>query len=432
MNVHDSEKALAVLAPLGYRETTSLDEADLVLLNTCSVREKASEKVYHRVASIRHITSPRTPPIGILGCVAQAEADALFERSPAVRIVVGPQALEALPDLVRQLEAGFPHAIDLRQDNRPDFIEVEAADRRSGAVAYVTIIEGCNKNCSYCIVPYTRGRERSRPADSIVAEVRRLGEAGFHEVQLLGQNVNSYADWVVKPSGRRFAQNAFPYLLERVAREGGVGRIKFTTSHPRDFDEKIVRVMDDYEQLCNWIHLPVQSGSNRVLRAMQRGYTRESYLRKIEHVKRARRDYSLTSDIIVGFPGETERDFQQTLDLVRAVEFDGLYTFHYSPRPHTPASKLADDVSPEERRARMDELLAVQAEIQKRRYRRYLGTIVEVLVDKASARHNGDLSGHTACNKVVNFPAEDRSLIGALVRVEVTATKPHSLYGKLV
>jgi tRNA-2-methylthio-N6-dimethylallyladenosine synthase len=431
MNVHDSEKALALLEPLGFAETDDASRADVILLNTCSVREKASEKLFHRVHALKRAGRPDRV-IGVLGCVAQSEAEAIFERAPDVRLVVGPQALDSLPELVTQLGAGFPRAIDLRQDNRPDFVEVGPEGRRSGVVAFVTIIEGCNKNCSYCIVPYTRGRERSRPADSIVAEMIALREAGYREVHLLGQNVNSYAGWVVRPSGRRVEENAFPYLLERVARGTGVERIKYTTSHPRDFCDEIVSVMDDNESLCDWIHLPVQAGSNSVLRRMYRGYTRERYLKTVETIRAARRDYSITSDIIVGFPGETDAEFAETLDLVRQVQFDGLYTFHYSPRPHTPAAALPDSVPPEAKRERFAALLEVQADIQKIRYSRYLGRIVKVLVDGTSARNPEDASGHTTCNKVVNFNAHGRRLHGQVVPVRITRLHPHSLYGELM
>jgi tRNA-2-methylthio-N6-dimethylallyladenosine synthase len=243
--------------------------------------------------------------------------------------------------------------------------------------------------------------------------------------------VNSYADWVVRASGRRLEENAFPRLLGRVARESGVGRIKYTTSHPRDFTPEIVRVMDDHEELCDWIHLPVQSGSNRTLRRMFRGYTRERYLALVAAIKGARRDYALTSDIIVGFPGETDEDFEATLDLVREVEFDSLFTFNYSPRPHTPAADLADDVVPQVKRERFDRLVALQSEIQNRRYKRYLGRIVEVLVDGPAPRNPADATGHATSNHVVNFPAGGRDRTGELVRVRITQAKAHSLYGEL-
>jgi tRNA-2-methylthio-N6-dimethylallyladenosine synthase len=430
MNVHDTEKALTVLAPLGFVETANPDEADLVLLNTCSVREKASEKVFHRVDDL-HAGRRKDRVIGVMGCVAQSESEAIFERAPSVRLVVGPQALSSLPELLGQLDAGFPRAIDIRQANAPDFLEASAEARRPGSVAFVTIIEGCNKNCSYCIVPFTRGRERSRTSDSIVEEVRALGRAGYKEVQLLGQNVNSYAEVVVSPTGRHVPRNAFANLLERVARESGVGRIKYTTSHPRDFTSEIVRVMDENEELCNWIHLPVQAGSNSVLRRMYRGYTREEYLSKVDGIRAARRDFALTSDVIVGFPGETDADFEQTLDLVRTVQFDGLYTFHYSKRPHTPAAALPDDVPSEVKRERFGRLLELQAEMQKLRNKRYLGRIVDVLVNGDAARRPGDLTGHSTCNKVVNFPGLGRNLVGMVVPVRVTEIKANSLYGEL-
>ena len=432
MNVHDSEKALSLLRPMGFAETDDPSTADLILLNTCSVREKASEKVFHRVRALRLLTEQRDPVVGVLGCVAQSEAEQIFERAPSVRLVVGPQALDGLPDLVSQLDRGFDRAIDLRQDNRPDFVAVDDRSRRAGHVAFVTIIEGCNKNCSYCIVPYTRGRERSRPIDSVVEEVRRLGEAGYREVHLLGQNVNSYASWVERASGRRFEENAFPELLARVARESGVSRIKYTTSHPRDFSEKIVQVMDDNPELCDWIHLPVQSGSNRTLKRMFRGYTRERYLELVGAIRGARRDYSLTSDVIVGFPGESDDDFEETLDLVREVEFDALYTFNYSPRPHTPAADWGDDVPPQVKRERFDQLLELQGEIQIRRAGRYLGVVCEVLVDGRSARSDTDLTGHSTGNAVVNFPAADGVVPGAVVAVRITSVKAHSLYGEFV
>lgn len=432
MNAHDSEKALGTLASLGFAETDDPTIAELVLLNTCSVREKASEKVFHRIRALKSAGGAPNQVIGVMGCVAQAEAEAIFDRAPAVRIVLGPQAIDSLPDLVRQIDSGFPRAIDLRQDNLPEFVDVPASARRTGPVAFVTIIEGCNKNCSYCIVPYTRGRERSRPADSIVEEVRALGQAGYKEVHLLGQNVNSYADWVTRPSGRRFEENAFPELLERVARESGVSRIKYTTSHPRDFSAEIVEVMDRNPELCNWIHLPVQSGSNSTLRRMFRGYTREHYLELIERIKSARRDYTLTSDIIVGFPGESDEEFEETLDLVREVEYDGLYTFHYSPRPHTPAASMPDDVPPQVKRERFDQLIQLQAEIQNRRLSRHLGNILEVLVEGRSARNAEHATGHSTCNNVVNFPDDGQDLLSQVVKVEITQIKAHSLFGKLI
>ena len=308
--------------------------------------------------------------------------------------------------------------------------------RQTEHVAYITITEGCNKFCSFCIVPFTRGRERSRPADKIVAEAQALAAQGFKEIQLLGQNVNSYGlsgRYHGSFVGEQESDNGttFAKLLERVAMESGIPRIKYTTSYPRDFDAEVVRVMDTYDNLCEWIHLPVQSGSNRVLRAMRRGYTRESYLEKIAHIKNARKDMSITGDIIVGFPGETDDDFNETLSLAAEVGYDGLYIFKYSPRPHTPAATYTDSVPEEVKTERFLKLQELQDRIQKQRYARYLGRTVEVLVEGMSARSAADCYGHTRCSKIVNFKA-DKQLVGQLVNVRVTEVKPHSLYGEIV
>lgn len=440
MNVHDSEKAAYVLSELGYISTLEPSEADLVLLNTCMVREKAARKVYARINELKNEisrTARRTslPIFGVMGCVAQAEADRLFERSKDIKLVMGTQAIPRLPVLLEQLEKGFDKAIDVRLSKDAEFLELQAENRQTKYKAYITIIEGCNKFCSFCIVPFTRGRERSRPADRIVAEARALCEQGYQEVHLLGQNVNSYG-----LSGRYHGNSVsvgdgeeitFARLLDRVAAESGIPRIKFTTSYPRDFDEEVVRVMDVHENLCEWIHLPVQAGSDRVLRAMRRGYTRNEYLEKTDAIKGSKKDIAITGDMIVGFPGETDEDFNETMSLVAEVEYDGLYIFKYSPRPRTPAATYADSVSEEVKTERFLKLQELQDRIQRRRYERYLGCTVEVLVEGVSSRSSVDYTGHTRCNKVVNFPIATEAL-GKLVNVKVTAVKSHSLYGEMV
>lgn len=440
MNVHDSEKAAYVLSELGYISTLEPSEADLVLLNTCMVREKAARKVYARINELKNEisrTARRTslPIFGVMGCVAQAEADRLFERSKDIKLVMGTQAIPRLPVLLEQLEKGFDKAIDVRLSKDAEFLELQAENRQTKYKAYITIIEGCNKFCSFCIVPFTRGRERSRPADRIVAEARALCEQGYQEVHLLGQNVNSYG-----LSGRYHGNSVsvgggeeitFARLLDRVAAESGIPRIKFTTSYPRDFDEEVVRIMDVHENLCEWIHLPVQAGSDRVLRAMRRGYTRNEYLEKIDAIKGSKKDIAITGDMIVGFPGETDEDFNETMSLVAEVEYDGLYIFKYSPRPRTPAATYADSVSEEVKTERFLKLQELQDRIQRRRYERYLGCTVEVLVEGVSSRSSVDYAGHTRCNKVVNFPIATEAL-GKLVNVKVTAVKSHSLYGEMV
>ncbi len=437
MNVHDTEKALGVLGSAGYEATDDPAEADVILLNTCMVREKAARKVYTRIGELKRTAAAATgamkkkPVIGVMGCVAQAEASRIFDHSKDVRVVVGTQSISKLPDLLDQVEAGFPHAIDVRLSKEADFLELGADHRNTGVIAYITITEGCNKFCSYCIVPFTRGRERSRGADRILAEARSLASAGFKEIQLLGQNVNSYglSPWPDR-ADRREADRSFAALLDLLARKSGARRIKYTTSFPRDFTKEIVDVMDRHPNLCEWIHLPPQAGSDRVLRAMRRGYTRPQYLEKIAFIKRGEKDYSITGDIIVGFPGETDDDFRETLSLVAEVEFDGLYIFKYSPRPHTPAAAYEDSVDESLKTERFLALQELQNRIQKRRYARLLDREVEVLVNGVSARSISDMTGHTRCNKVVNFPRETVGL-GEIVKVRVTECKAHSLYGRL-
>ncbi|QQS47756.1 MAG: tRNA (N6-isopentenyl adenosine(37)-C2)-methylthiotransferase MiaB [Acidobacteriota bacterium] len=437
MNVHDSEKANFSLAGVGYEQTADPLDADLILLNTCMVREKAARKVFSRITELKRQRreTGSQPVYGVMGCVAQAEAERLFERSRDIRLVMGTQAIPKLPQLLDQLDQGFPRAIDVRLSKDADFYDLDADVRQTEHIAYITITEGCNKFCSFCIVPFTRGRERSRPADRIVAEARALTGQGYREVHLLGQNVNSYG-----LSGRyhgnlhedtlQSEMTTFARLLERLALESGIPRIKYTTSHPRDFDAEIVRVMDAHDNLCEWVHLPAQSGSDRVLRAMRRGYTRGEYIEKIEEIRRARKDFSITGDMIVGFPGETDEDFDATLSLVAEVGYDGLYIFKYSPRPHTPAAAYQDSVPEEVKTERFMKLNELQHRIQKGRYSRYLGRKVEVLVEGRSARSEKDLHGHTRCNKVVNFPGT-ADLIGRLAEVVVTEAKPNSLYGSL-
>src|SRR5262245_40746782 len=447
MNVHDSEKAIHALSDLGYSQTPEAGEADLVLLNTCMVREKAARKVFARINEIKNeikkdaaktAFAARSPIFGVMGCVAQAEADRLFERSQDIKMVMGTQAISRLPALMEQLEKGFNRVIDVRLSKEAEFLELEASGRQTKHIAYITITEGCNKFCSFCIVPFTRGRERSRPADRIIDEARALGEQGYQEVHLLGQNVNSYGlsgRYHGNPASASFVQEdceeiTFAKLLDRVAAERGVPRIKYTTSYPRDFDEEIVRVMDAHENLCEWIHLPAQAGSDRVLRAMRRGYARREYIEKIDAIKGAKKDISITGDMIVGFPGETDDDFNETMSLVAEVEYDGLYIFKYSPRPRTPAAAYADSNPEEVKTERFVRLRELQDRIQKRRYERYLGRTVEVLVEGKSSRSPSDYTGHTRCNKVVNFPIAAESL-GKLVSVNITGVKSHSLYGEM-
>lgn len=429
MNVADTERAATRLRAAGYELVASSEAADVVIFNTCSVREKAERKVFHRISDVRR-ASERRPLVGVMGCVAQLEGSAIFERAPSVSMVVGTGATERLPELLERVEGGEGRVSDLGARGEGDVWEVSPASRHSKHTAFVPIIEGCNKFCTYCIVPYSRGRERSRPAEEIVGEVKSLLAQGYREVQLIGQNVNSYrpktADGLEKFPGA----TPFSRLLRALAATG-MPRIKFTTSFPRDFHKDIVCAIEEHENLCNWVHLPVQSGSDRVLRAMRRGHKIEDYLARVDFIKSARRKIALTSDVIVGFPCETEEDFEATAALVERCRFEGLYIFKYSERAGTPAAKLEDSVSARVKASRFKALEELQARIQGEVYSSYVGAEMSVLVEGASARAEADLKGHTTCNKVVNFPGPP-GLAGELVRVRVTEAKPHSLYGEFL
>ncbi len=439
MNVHDSEKALAALSGIGYESVADPAEADLVLLNTCMVREKPEQKVFRRINSLKHEQTPGKRAIfGVMGCVAQAEAERIFDRSREVRIVLGTQSIAKLPQMVEQIEQGFARSIDVTLTKDADFFEINAESRQTNQIAYISIIEGCNKFCSYCIVPFTRGRERSRPADKILAEMQALAAQGYREVHLLGQNVNSYGlsgrfrgNLPTKFGAGHTDDLTFAQLLELVAQAGGVPRIKYLTSYPRDFDQEIVRVMDAQANLCEWVHLPAQSGSDRILKRMRRGYTFQEYMQKISFLRAAQKDYSVTGDVIVGFPGETDEDFLATMRLVAEVEYDGLFIFQYSPRPNTAALAYGETVPEEVKTERLMKLVELQNRIQQRRYERYLGRTVEVLVEGVSAKSEAELTGHTRCHKTVNF-ARGMSQLGDLVQVQIDRAGKNSLHGQIV
>lgn len=427
MNVADSERASARLRAAGYELAETSQQADVLLFNTCSVRAKAEQKVFNRIGEVRKNAGGREPLIGVMGCVAQLEGEGVLESAPSVRMVVGTRATDRLPALIERAWGGADPVVDTGEREDDAGWDVSTVDRRSPHVAFVPIIEGCNKFCTYCIVPYSRGRELSRPASEIVGDVRRLQTEGYKEVQLIGQNVNSYRPKTDRGLDEHTGATHFSRLLRAVAATG-MPRIKYTTSFPRDFHPDIVTAMDENENLCNWIHLPVQSGSDRILRSMRRGYKSGDYFARVEAVKSARRDYSLTSDIIVGFPGETVDDFEDTLRLVERCQFDSIYIFKYSERKGTPAAKLSDSVSEEEKTIRFKVLEDLQREIQQRVWGRHVGQNLPVLVEGISARSKTDLTGHSACNKVINFPGEE-SLIGQIVSVRIQELKSHSLYG---
>jgi tRNA-2-methylthio-N6-dimethylallyladenosine synthase len=430
MNIADTERATTRLRAAGYEISNKAQSADVILFNTCSVRARAEQKVFNRIGEIRKEQGRDEPIIGIMGCVAQLEGEALLGTGAGVRLVAGTRATDRLPQLIERARDGETHVIDLGERLDEEQWDVPATERQSPYVAYIPIIEGCNKFCSYCIVPYSRGREQSRTAVEIVDEIERLRETGYHEVQLIGQNVNSYRPKAM--AGLEGVKGATPFSkLLRAAAATAIPRLKFTTSFPRDFHADIVSAMDEHENLCNWIHLPVQSGSDRVLRAMRRGYKVSDYISRIECIKNARRNYALTTDIIVGFPGETEEDFEATLSLLEYCQYDAIYIFKYSERRGTPAAGLVNDVSDNEKAARFLALEQLQKKIQKRIYADYVGRELSVLVERESAKSDSDMTGHSTCNKVVNFPGGPE-LKGRMVSVRVTQAKANSLYAEIV
>ena len=424
MNVHDSEKVIGTLVSEGYRQVQTVEEADLVLYNTCSIRDKAEQKVFHRLADYKKYQK-QGKVFGVLGCVAQQEGEKIFDRAPHVSMVCGSASYRNLPQMLVQIEAGNRHVTGLDDRQTDECFETEFTSRTNPHRGYITIIEGCDKFCAYCVVPYTRGKERSRTSDSVLAEARQMSDLGYSEIQLLGQNVNSYKD----PAGKK----SFAELLAAVGEVPGMKRVRFTTSHPRDFGKDIVDAIDAVPSLCDHVHLPVQSGSTRVLDAMQRLYTCEQYLERIAWIKAARREISLTTDIIVGFPGETEDDFHQTLGLLDAVEYDGVFSFKYSPRPNTPALHLEDAISDEDKARRLASLMERQRDIQKRRNQRHLGQTVDVMVEGRNDARSQWI-GRTSQNKTLNFtsPEATAPVIGSYVSVQITGSFPNSLLGQMV
>ena len=361
--------------------------------------------------------------IGVIGCLAQQEGEAIFERAPWVSLVCGSASYRKLPDLVDQLEAGGRRVMGLDLDTDETF-ETEVTRRDNPIRAYITVIEGCDYACSYCVVPHTRGPERSRASDAVLSEARRLADAGYTEIQMLGQTVNSYRD----PSPR--ALN-FAALLREVAAVEGIRRVRFTTSHPNDFTREIVETIDSTPALCDHIHLPVQSGSTRVLREMRRTYTRAEYLEKIAWIRAASRPISITSDVIVGFPGETETDFEESLSLLDVVGYDGVYAFTYSPRPNTSAAKMPDAIPEPEKARRLAALQDRQRQIQIARNDKLIGQTFEILVDAHHASRN-QWGGRTTCNRVVNFTATRENLLGSYASVKITRGGPNSISGEQI
>ncbi len=463
MNERDSEEVLGMLGALGYERAEQPEAADVILVNTCSVREHAEERALGRIGELSGFKRQNPSLVlGVIGCMAKLQQETIFKRVPGVDLIAGPAELYDLPMLLAEIYErrrsqsivyrpwSMDKTIAVGRTFRPLELKPAADFRRDGVTAFVTIMEGCDKACAYCIVPKTRGAEVSRPAEEIIEEIRGLAEAGYQEVTLLGQNVNSYGKRFPDGSGyqgplgrRRLLEEDpdalldFPALLRKIEASFGekrgqtpIGvrpRVRFTTSHPIDATDRLFEAMRDCDSVCEWLHLPVQSGSNRILRAMRRGYTAEAYLRKIEAVRRLVPDVSLSTDLIIGFPGETDEDFQATRRLVREVGFDNVYIFHYSPRPGTDAAAREDDVPPEVKRARLTALLAEQQAIGLARQQALVGQEVEILIEALGTRAGqwfGRMRGHFG----VIIESEE-PLRGRRLPVTITSATPRTLFG---
>ncbi|MBF0112562.1 MAG: tRNA (N6-isopentenyl adenosine(37)-C2)-methylthiotransferase MiaB [Desulfamplus sp.] len=477
MNSYDSEKIVSILDNIGYAQTDKLDKADIVVCNTCSIREKAQEKAFSFLGTLA--TKKRKNPnlIAIMaGCVAQQEGEKVFKRIPHLDVVMGTQAFARLPNLInmvllnRKHPKGKKHITDIEDsasifESMPYFptADIRRANPDSDLTSnskkvsrFVTIMQGCNNFCTYCIVPYVRGRERSRAPESIVQEITTLARHGVKEVTLLGQNVNSYGivgDYSAQE--RNYTQRTifnrqnctFPELLEKISKIHGIERIRFATSHPKDISDELIFAIRDIKKVCNQLHLPVQSGSNAILKKMNRGYTREKYLERISILKEQCPDIAISSDMIVGFPSETRNDFEQSLDLIKSVEFDGIFAFAYSDRPNAPASKFSGAVDEEEKLARLNELLALQEHYTEKKNRALIGTYQTVLVEGKSLKNrqikdileydNEDsqlqlpqMTGRTESGKIVHFYSDNISQ-GQIVDVYIKEAYPHSLWGTI-
>jgi tRNA-2-methylthio-N6-dimethylallyladenosine synthase len=413
MNVHDSEKMLGVLEQEGYSETGDPRKADLIIFNTCSIRQKAEQKFYSELGRVQAYKKRRPKmKIAVAGCIAQQEGKNIIKKAPYVNFIFGPQNIHALKDLTSGTIAS------IGTEDNPEIAETDLTVKRADKVkAWVTIIYGCDNFCSYCVVPYTRGRERSRPTENILSEVKDLAGRGYKEITLLGQNVNSYR-----------SDTDFPGLLRKLDRVGGIERIRFVTSHPRDLSDELINAMAELPKVCEHIHLPLQSGSSKILKLMNRGYTCEAYIEKVSKLREKVAGIAITSDIIAGFPGETDEDHMLTIKALKEIEFDGIFAFKFSPRPGTMASGM-NQLSEEIKSDRLSQILKVQDEITEIRNKSLEGTIQEVLIEGESAMDREKLTGRTRTHKIVNIPKIDMQK-GSLIFVEITRGRQHSLEGR--
>ena len=433
MNVYDSERMADVLRPLGYAPTETPEDADFVILNTCHIREKAAEKVYSELGKLREMRDRRMAAgqggmtIAVAGCVAQAEGEEIMKRQPAVDLVVGPQAYHQLPELLTRTARARGERIGADFAPNEKFDALPATRGTDGVTAFLTVQEGCDKFCTFCVVPYTRGAEWSRPVAAVLAEARSLADRGVREVTLLGQNVNAYDG--EGPDGKPFTLAKLAYALAAIP---GIDRIRYTTSHPNDMSDDLIAAHGELDALMPYLHLPVQAGSDRILRLMNRKHGRQKYFDLIDRIREVRPDMAMAGDFIVGFPGETDKDFEQTMKLIEDVGFDFSYSFVYSARPGTPAADLADDTPDEVKKQR---LAILQQRINQQGFensRRMVGTTQRILVSDYSKKDPGMLQGRTEHNRIVNFRCDNPRLIGQFVDVHIDDALPHSLRGSLL
>lgn len=416
MNVHDSEKIAGILSQEGFSFTQNPKEADVIIFNTCSIREKAEQKFFSELGRIKHLKKKRPDlKIAVAGCIAQHRGEDIFKRAPHVDIVFGPQNIYRLKELL-MIEGNA-----IANEDNPDLAEIDLPVlRRDQGRAWVSIMYGCDNFCSYCVVPYTRGRERSRPSENIIREVRELAEKGYKEVTLLGQNVNSYRSSL-----------DFPGLLKAINSIDGIERIRFVTSHPKDLSVELIMAMRDLEKVCEHIHLPLQSGSSKILRLMNRGYDFDGYRRKVDLLRREVEGISITTDIIAGFPGETEEDHALTLKALREIEYDGIFAFKFSPREGTVAAEMEGQLDDETKLGRLQEILHLQDEITLKLNKKLEGSTQEILVEGKSESDPSMMTGRTRTNKIVNFSGK-RLYSGMIIQVKIIEAKRHSLLGQPV
>jgi tRNA-2-methylthio-N6-dimethylallyladenosine synthase len=425
MNVHDSEQMAALLSNIGYKLTDNMKMADLILLNTCSIREKAAQKVYSQLGRLVKLKEQNPKLIiGVGGCLAQHLGRKFHRKAIHLDFVFGTQNIHLLPQIIVSVEKKRKKITEIDFYRSLNSIGVFVPPSAGAVSAFVTIMQGCNNFCSYCVVPYLRGPEMSRPSEDIVEEINKLADLGIREITLLGQNVNSYGKTLNDRSN-------FTTLIKKIAKISGIKRIRFTTSHPRDLSVELINCFSEEEKLCRHIHLPVQSGSNRILESMNRGYTVEEYIKKIDHLRKLIPEISITSDVIVGFPGETKKDYQETIDMMEKIRFDSLFSFKYSEREGTAAQKLKGKVEEAEKLRRLEELQMLQNQHTLGKNTALEGSVQELLIEGKSKNSESELMGRTSCWKIVNFKGE-LDLIGKLVDVKISKAYLHSLKGKIV